>query len=506
MRSVLSSRSGWRPVADGKRARGGSRYENVSCRLRTPADQPAVIGNPQNGWTALCDRLADDLEARGQLLPQQLKVVLGGIRTLHRLTPSAYARIGRVAGLEAAYVDGALKRAAQAAALRYDDVLRLVLGLVDRTRQPPDKAPPRPAAELAAIIGATEDVATRALKRLEADEVVRPRGDAEGETTSWQLDHAYLAQPILHIDRERDQWRRLLAERARAYAEAAWRDKCWGALLPVRTQAQLLAARLRGRFRYGEHRAYALRSLARGLPVIAAVGLVAALVWAAGEYEAAAQIEAQLAHIGDKNANGTNRDGLTDDAADGLADLATRSWITRWRVTRDVFTLPTYAGWFASRPEPILRALVGLDPGRLDALVRAYVTPEALHHPDDRLRAATGALVRATSFMALAEGTKVAFERALMENVSNNSNNIDLAVIADGVRTIAVALPSGDQRAAQWLAALRDAIGKTTGSNRITALAQAYVAVATRLKDGDPRAAGELAALRDAIGKTRDPD
>jgi hypothetical protein len=132
------------------------------------------------------------------------------------------------------------------------------------------------------------------LKRLEADEVVRPRGDAEGETTSWQLDHAYLAQPILHIDRERDQWRRLLAERARAYAEAAWRDKCWGALLPVRTQAQLLAARLQGRFRYGAHRAYALRSLARWLPVIAAVGLMAALSWAAGEYEAAAQIEVQL--------------------------------------------------------------------------------------------------------------------------------------------------------------------------------------------------------------------
>ena len=29
-------------------------------------------------------------------------------------------------------------------------------------------------------------------------------------------------------------------------------DKCWGALLPVRTQAQLLWARLRGRFRYAD--------------------------------------------------------------------------------------------------------------------------------------------------------------------------------------------------------------------------------------------------------------
>jgi hypothetical protein len=53
----------------------------------------------------------------------------------------------------------------------------------------------------------------------------------------WQLDHAYLAQPILHIERERDQWHLLLEERARAFAEASWRGK-WGALLPLRTQAR----------------------------------------------------------------------------------------------------------------------------------------------------------------------------------------------------------------------------------------------------------------------------
>jgi hypothetical protein len=47
-----------------------------------PADKPAVIAEPQGGWTALRDRLVDDLEARGQVLPQQLKVALGGLRTL----------------------------------------------------------------------------------------------------------------------------------------------------------------------------------------------------------------------------------------------------------------------------------------------------------------------------------------------------------------------------------------------------------------------------------------
>ena len=320
-----------------------------------PADRPMVIANPQGGWTALRDRLVDDLEARGQVLPQQLKVVLGGLRTLRRLTPHAYARIGRLAGLEAAFVDGALKRAALAAAISYEDALGIALGLVDRDRQPPDKTPPRVLTDLVAANGVPEDVATRALRRLEADEVVRPPGDTAGGTTSWQLDHAYLAQPILHIERERDQWRHLLSTRARAYAEAAWWDKWWGALLPLRTQLRLLVARLQGRFRYGEYRAYALTSLARGLPVIVIAGLVMTLIWAAREYEAAAQIEGQLAQI----EQGDN--SLTDDAAAGLANLASRSWITRWRVTSTIFSLPTHAGWFSSRPEQILRALVRLD-------------------------------------------------------------------------------------------------------------------------------------------------
>jgi hypothetical protein len=187
-----------------------------------------------------------------------------------------------------------------------------------------------------------------------------------------------LAQPILHLERERDQWRRLLEERARAYAEVAWRDK-WGALLPIGAQVQLLAARARGRFRYGKHRAYALRSLARGFPIMATAALLVTGAWAAREYEAGAQIEAQLAKISGN---------ISDDSAAGLADLATSSFITRWRVTHDIFSLPTHADWFASNPEPILRALVRLDPGRFDAMIQTYVTPATLQQTDrdsDRL-------------------------------------------------------------------------------------------------------------------------
>ena len=80
----------------------------------------------------------DDLELRGDLLPQQLKLILGGLRTLKRLTPTAYARVGRVAGLEAAFVAGALKRAAGIARM-HDD--RPVLQMVSALIEPPPRAP-----------------------------------------------------------------------------------------------------------------------------------------------------------------------------------------------------------------------------------------------------------------------------------------------------------------------------------------------------------------------------
>jgi hypothetical protein len=262
-----------------------------------PADKPVVIAEPEGGWTALRDRLVDDLEARGQVLPQQLKVALGGLRTLRRLTPAAYARAGRLAGLEAAFVAGAIARAAHTSELGDEDVLRLLLPLIDRTRQPPDKGPPQPARVLAEAAGAPEHAASRALDRLEADEIVRPRGELQDAALSWQLDHAYLAQPILRIERERDQWHRLLVERAQAYAEASWRDK-WNALLPLRMQARLVGARLRRRFRYQQQRGYALKSLARLTPAIAVIGVVGGLVWGATEWDVAGQIEDNLLAIG----------------------------------------------------------------------------------------------------------------------------------------------------------------------------------------------------------------
>jgi len=75
-------------------------------------DEAQVIAEPEHGWTRLRDRLVADLEARGAVLPQQLKVVLGGLRALRNLTLVEYGRAGGLGGLEASFVERSISRAA----------------------------------------------------------------------------------------------------------------------------------------------------------------------------------------------------------------------------------------------------------------------------------------------------------------------------------------------------------------------------------------------------------
>jgi hypothetical protein len=462
-----------------------------------PADKPAVIFEPQGGWTALRDRLVDDLEARGQVLPQQLKVALGGLRTLHRLTPAAYARAGRLMGLEAASVAGAIARAVRTSGLRDDDVLRLLLPLVDRTRQPPDKGPPLPAKRLADAARVPEDAVGLALDRLEADEIVRRR-ELQDAALGWQLDHAYLAPPILRIERERDHWHQLLAERARAYAEVAWRDK-WRALLPLMLQVRLVVARLQRRFRYGEQRAYALKSLLRILPITAVAGLIAAVVWAATEYDAARPIEGKMAEMAGRGP------ALTDGGAAGLADLANRSWIARWRVAGDIFNQPEQAAWFAAAPGPVVRALARLDPHRLDDLVQAYVTPQSVLQPNNNLASAVRRLAGTASLAALGDGTRETLKHSLVVGLTDPSMLVDLAGTENGLKIAVEVLSNGDSSVAKALAALRDSFAKIDISDRLNDWTQAYAAGAARLQGADPAVIKELAALRGAIGTFANP-
>jgi hypothetical protein len=458
--------------------------------------RPNVIANPDGGWTAMRDRLADALESRGDLLPQQLKVVLGDLRTLPRLTLAAYARAGRVSGLEVAFVSGALSKAARIAALRDDSaILLMVIALVDRTRQPPDKGPPLTTEQLVEKAALAVDTAGRALAQLERDEVVRKQGDAAPGSIAWQLDHAYLASPILSIERERNRWRLLLEERAKAHMESSGL-RVWETLLPLPTQVQLLWARLTTPFRYGPYCSYALVSLVRVLPAFAIVGLVVGLTWTALEFDTAQRIERNLLYYG-------AGETLNESIVDGLQELSHSSPITRRRLASHLFETEPGALCFSRHPQEILRAFVRLDHERLNQLVRAYVTWTNLAHLNEDIRLAAGALLAAAPFPVLTHETQETAEEALFDSLSSYSK-IDFQAIPSGIHSLLSIHPEEDTSVYRWFVSLREAMLKIGDSDQFGALGQAYADVAARLKEGDPRAAEELASLREAILKTSD--
>ncbi len=108
-----------------------------------------VVENPETTWPALKQRLAKDLEASGAVLPQQLKLVLQGLRSLPRLTIGAYDRANGVEGLEAASVGDAIASAERISGLNPTQVLyRILQPLVDADRLPPGKSRPQSAREL----------------------------------------------------------------------------------------------------------------------------------------------------------------------------------------------------------------------------------------------------------------------------------------------------------------------------------------------------------------------
>ena len=411
-----------------------------------PPEEPQVIANPQGGWLALRARLARDLQERGLILPQQLKVVLGGLRGLPVLSPAAYGKAGGLAALEAIFVATALAKAAQASALSVATLLAMLLRLVDSTRVPPDKLPPSSSADLAA--GLCDPAALeRALALLGRDEIVRRWGSSEDGTAAWQLDHAYLAQPILRLHRDRDRWSQLLTERARAHADAGWR-RFWQTLLPLTDQVSLIHARLLGRIRYRGHRTYAALSLIRTLPGLAILGVVLAAGWTMFQWDRARNIESALASIQ------WSDDGFTEITARALAQLADANQLVRWRVETDVFSETNHAQWFNRQPLEILRALTGLDRTYRDALLRDHVTAPALREPDLEIQSAVGHIVRELVAPDLPPERIASLRQTFLATLATRGE-ADLVAAANGLQQLAPALTVDDPQAGAVLTRLR---------------------------------------------------
>lgn len=96
------------------------------------------------------ERLIEDLEQPGSVLPQQLKVVLVGLAALRQLSVAAYERVGALEGLEARFVESGVNAGTTASGLNARAVLALLLALIDREQR--RKTPALTAGRLAAAI------------------------------------------------------------------------------------------------------------------------------------------------------------------------------------------------------------------------------------------------------------------------------------------------------------------------------------------------------------------
>ncbi|MFZ1429391.1 MAG: hypothetical protein WAS21_21770, partial [Geminicoccaceae bacterium] len=426
----------------------------VERLTRRAADAPPVVADPEAGWTALVERLGVDLESGGLLLPQQLKTVLLGLRGLRPLNVHGYDRVGGAEGLEALFVEGAVRDAAGAAGLRSEQVRDLLLAMVDRKERRKGEA--LSAGQLATSVKIPTEavVIERALHSLSAPgrELVRPTA------AGWQLDHDYLARGILKAEANAEWWPSRLAERARQHRDAAGAWRWWRTLLSPWEQAAFALAWLRRKRPYGENARFAGMSVLRLLPVAGVAFLLLSAAYSTGQFLHSSTV---------LNTLGFDDDLSTEEAA-ALVDLAGAPPMTRGLVAWRSFQDPSHARKADDKAAAIVRAIARLD-GRNADYLRDWIIVPALASPIREIRIYAAA---STSAIDNNYQSVMALLNAL---VAAKGDPFATASLAEAYAAAAQKLP--EDKAPAAVAAVLDALVAAKGDSRATAtLAEAYAA------------------------------
>lgn len=242
-----------------------------------------IISNPHISWTALKELLIQDLTNKNRILPIQARIAFKGLKLLPELSIEAYEAIGRLEGMEAAYIQNAILNAAKSAGTSDTQVQHALMALVDET------IPLLPRATHAnqTIIFAAAQVdihrGTRLLTALEQSGVIRRglnfnfnlnKDSSANSGCNWTLYHDYLARLVLVIQRRAERWQRLLqARQCTFYTVNGVRAK-WRALLNPKELFGLLRETLFGRVNWEGHKYFCILSTLRTLPFIAALVLI----------------------------------------------------------------------------------------------------------------------------------------------------------------------------------------------------------------------------------------
>jgi hypothetical protein len=334
---------------------------------------------------------------------------------------------------------------------------------------------------------ADETAVRSALDQLGSDraELVRRRIDPDTRSEAWLLDHDYLTRGIVAAEPNADRWRAVLEEGARALAEAGSLASRWRALLRPSEQVALLWARVRGRLTYGPYRGYAGKSVARLAPYALVVTLlvgggVAYAEWQARE-RAADEANAILQHLLLAD------DELAPNEMDALWQLAsTEDERVRNSFTQQLLHSTTFAERFNRNPEPVARALAGLNPVRAQRLLQEAISSSGEGDPLPRQ-------VAALNLDLLVVPKSVDIGRAVPVLTSALAGGRDVrTVLARLVGTV-------DRTQAQAaLDPVLAAMQGTTNPDALRALAQAVQALPTKLTDVQAQAALDpvLAAMQ----------
>jgi hypothetical protein len=346
-----------------------------------------VVFAPDRGWEQLKERLARDLREDGAVLPVQMKIALqslGSLRSL--LTLRDYERAGRLHGLEAAYIEWRIVNTARHSGLTKIQVQTLLTCLADAETL---KTVPKSADDVTATITAGDEshagrirkAVEEALDDLEKKEIIRKRLDPDTHQRVWILDHDYLCRGVLEAERRANPWLVSAQEGHRDFRNAGSNiRRKWRSLLRLRQQMVLLTQRVRGRFRYGPLRAYAMWSLLRFVPYFL---IAAAIVYgwtefrhqqqAAEEHRKAARLRAAIGLY----------EQLSPPELDALWELARSNDAVRHSFLLQALEHPATAEQFHRRADMAIRAAVGLDPDRRENVFLNIVSPCVRRRPPD---------------------------------------------------------------------------------------------------------------------------
>jgi hypothetical protein len=341
-----------------------------------------VVFAPNRGWERLKERLARNLSQEGAVLPVQMKIASQGLASLRSLTVGDYERAGGVGGLQAAHVDST----AIHSGLSKTQVRTLLLSWTDAETL---KTVPRSTDDVAAAIttgdeshaGRIRKAVEEALDDLERKEVIRKRLDPDTHQQVWILDHDYLCRSVLEAGRRANPWFVSAQEGNRDFRNAGSNiRRKWRSLLRLRQQMVLLTQRVRGRFRYGPLRAYAMWSLLRFVPYF----LISAAViygWtefrhqqqAAEDHRKAARLRAAIGLY----------EQLSPPELDALWELARSNDAVRHSFLVQTLEHPATAEQFHRRADMAIRAAVGLDPDRRENVFLNIVSPCVRRRPPE---------------------------------------------------------------------------------------------------------------------------